>query len=69
MSYFEWVQDLQSYFWTEEEVNRRLKEILTSAYQRVRETASRRKIPNRKAALMLGIERVAQAKLARGLFP
>jgi glutamate dehydrogenase (NAD(P)+) len=69
VSYFEWVQDLQSYFWTEEEVNRRLKEILTSAYRRVRETASRRKIPNRKAALMLGIERVAQAKLARGLFP
>lgn len=69
VSYFEWVQDLQSYFWTEEEVNRRLKEILISAYRRVRETASRRKIPNRKAALMLGIERVAQAKLARGLFP
>jgi glutamate dehydrogenase (NAD(P)+) len=69
VSYFEWVQDLQSYFWSEEEINRRLREILTSAYRRVREVASRRKIPNRKAALMLGIERVVQAKIARGLFP
>jgi glutamate dehydrogenase (NAD(P)+) len=69
VSYFEWVQDLQSYFWSEEEVNRRLRDILGNAYRRVRELASRRKVSYRKAALMLGIERVARAKMTRGLFP
>jgi glutamate dehydrogenase (NAD(P)+) len=69
VSYFEWVQDLQSHFWSEEQVNTRLREILGSAYRRVSETATRRKISFRKAALMLGINRVAEAKLVRGLFP
>jgi glutamate dehydrogenase (NAD(P)+) len=69
VSYFEWVQDLQSHFWSEDEVNRRLKEKLSWAYRRVIKKASRRKISFRKAALMLGISRVAEAKIIRGLFP
>lgn len=69
VSYFEWVQDLQSHFWSEDQVNTRLREILSSAYRRVSETATRRRISFRKAALMLGINRVAEAKLVRGLFP
>ncbi|MFQ5893150.1 MAG: Glu/Leu/Phe/Val dehydrogenase [Nitrospinota bacterium] len=69
VSYFEWVQDLQSYFWSEEEVNRRLEEVVKSAYRRVRAMARARTISHRRAALTLGVERVAQAKRVRGLFP
>lgn len=69
VSYFEWVQDLQSYFWSEEQVNRRLEDVMKSACRRVWEMAARRKVSNRRAALMLGVERVAQVKLIRGLFP
>lgn len=69
VSYFEWVQDLQSHFWSEDQVNKRLKEMLSEAYSRVSETATKRRVSYRKAALMLGISRVVEAKLARGLFP
>lgn len=68
VSYFEWVQDLQSFFWTEEEVNKKLKDILTRAFHEVLDMSKREKVGMRLAALMLGINRVAKAMLWRGLY-
>jgi glutamate dehydrogenase (NAD(P)+) len=69
VSYFEWVQDTQNYMWTLEEVNARLFKILHDAFARTCELSEREKIDMRTAALIEGIQRVAKAKLARGLFP
>ena len=69
VSYFEWVQDLQNYFWTEDEVNSRLREILSRAFRRVHEIHVRERLPMRLAALSLGVRKVAEAKTLRGLFP
>lgn len=69
VSYFEWVQDLQNYFWTETEVVGRLREILNRSFSEVLSVSIREKIDMRTAALMKGIKRVADAKLARGVFP
>jgi len=68
VSYFEWVQDLQNFFWTEEEVSKRLREILTRAFHEVLEMSKREKVDMRLAALMLGVNRVARAMLLRGLY-
>jgi len=68
VSYFEWVQDLQNFFWTEEEVNNKLKDILVRAFHEVLEMSQRQKVDMRSAALMIGINRVAQAMLWRGLY-
>jgi glutamate dehydrogenase (NAD(P)+) len=69
VSYFEWVQDLQSYFWDEHEVLDRLNRSLERAFQRVLKRAAHDRISHRQAALAIGVERVRQAKNARGLFP
>jgi glutamate dehydrogenase (NAD(P)+) len=69
VSYFEWVQDLQSFFWTEAEVNDKLYRQLEAAYQQVLQMARKNKLYMRDAALALGISRIAQAKQIRGLFP
>lgn len=69
VSYFEWVQDTQNYMWTLDEINSRLLKLMTDAFQRTLQRSLRNKINMRTAALIEGIERVAQAKLARGLFP
>ncbi len=69
VSYFEWVQDAQQLFWTEEEVNRRLLEIMQRAYREVHALADARKLDLRTAALVRGISRVAEAKRLRGVFP
>jgi glutamate dehydrogenase (NAD(P)+) len=69
VSYFEWVQDIQNYMWTLEEVNARLQKILVDAFHRARARSERDGIDLRTAALIEGIERVAEAKLARELFP
>ncbi len=69
VSYFEWVQDLQNYFWSEAEIVRRLREIMTRAFDEVISIATREKTDLRTAALMKGIQRVADAKLVRGFFP
>jgi glutamate dehydrogenase (NAD(P)+) len=69
VSYFEWVQDVQKYFWTENEVVARLREIMVSAYDEVHGIAIREKVDMRTAALIKGIRRVADAKLVRGIFP
>ena len=69
VSYFEWVQDLQQYFWDEEQVNAKLKELMQKAYQKVRHLAIRKNLPMRLAALTLGVQKVANEKATRGLFP
>jgi len=69
VSYFEWVQDLQSFFWTEGEVMDRLYRILETAFMQTLTMSRQQKIPMRMAALSLGIKRVAEAKRLRGLFP
>jgi glutamate dehydrogenase (NAD(P)+) len=69
VSYFEWVQDTQNYNWTLEEVNDRLHKVMTDAFRRTLLRAQRDKLDMRTAALIEGVQRVAEAKLARGLFP
>jgi glutamate dehydrogenase (NAD(P)+) len=69
VSYFEWVQDMQQFFWSEDEVNQKLEEVMLKAYRRVRSVARQRKLPMRMAALSLGVQKVAREKVRRGLFP
>ena len=69
VSYFEWVQDLQSFFWSEAEVMQKLYHILDPAYDRVLANSRAQKISMRTAALAVGIQRVREAKQIRGLFP
>ena len=69
VSYFEWVQDVQKYFWTENEIVARLREIMTRAFDEVHGIAEQENVDMRTAALIKGIRRVADAKLVRGIFP
>jgi glutamate dehydrogenase (NAD(P)+) len=69
VSYFEWVQDLQSFFWGETEVVDKLFRILETAFTQILASARKQKIPMRLAALSVGIKRVQEAKNLRGLFP
>ena len=69
MSYFEWVQGLQHFLWTEQEVNNRLIELMQQAFREVLEVATAQKIDMRTAALMRGIGRITEAKRRRGIFP
>jgi glutamate dehydrogenase (NAD(P)+) len=69
VSYFEWVQDLQQYFWSKEEVMDRLERALDRSWAMVVARAKRDGVPNRTAAMAIGVERVRKAKQARGLFP
>ena len=69
VSYFEWVQDLQSFFWTETEVTDKLFRILEAAFTQTLNLARKQKISMRLAALSLGVKRVQEAKRIRGLFP
>jgi len=69
VSYFEWVQDLQFFFWKEEEVNSRLRDILTRAFQRTLTLARQERADLRTAALMEAVTRVARATKLRGIYP
>ncbi|MEW6057528.1 MAG: Glu/Leu/Phe/Val dehydrogenase [Bdellovibrionota bacterium] len=70
VSYFEWVQGLQNFFWSEEEVNEKLKDSMVSAFQRVVSCMDRYKTNDMKtAALITGVDRLNRAMLLRGLFP
>ena len=69
VSYFEWVQDLQSFFWTETEVMDKLSRIMDAAFSAVIKRARAENIPHRRAALAIAVERVLKAKATRGLFP
>jgi glutamate dehydrogenase (NAD(P)+) len=69
VSYFEWVQGLQYYFWQEGEINTRLQELIVRAVNRVVALAQRESVNLRTAALMLGIQRIAQGFQLRGFYP
>lgn len=69
LAYFEWVQDLQSFFWTEAETQERLRRVVTYAFDRTLELAQRRKVDLRTAGLMIAIGRVAEATRLRGIYP
>jgi glutamate dehydrogenase len=72
-SYFEWVQGLQSFFWTEDEVNQRLDQIMTRAFNQVHDIWKRENqnepLTMRQAAYMLAVKRVADAIQKRGIYP
>jgi glutamate dehydrogenase (NAD(P)+) len=68
VSYFEWVQDLQNFFWNEVEVNSKLREILVKSFHEVLTMSKKHRVDMRLAALMIGIDRVARAMLWRGLY-
>ena len=69
VSYFEWVQDLQSFFWGEDEINERLRQIMVRSLNQVLRVAHEKNVDNRTAAQILGIQRVAEAVLIRGIYP
>jgi len=69
VSYFEWVQGLQSFFWSEEEINRKLETIITKSFADVWAVAQERGVDMRTAALVRAIDRVAEALLIRGIYP
>ncbi len=69
VSYFEWVQNMQNFSWTEIEVNDRMYRILEKSFQEVLAFGNRNKLWTRDSALAIGIDRVLKAKEARGLFP
>ena len=68
VSYFEWVQDRQGFFWNEQLVNQRLEEIMTESFDAVVEYARAHQVNNRIAAYMLALDRVAQAIKLRGIY-
>jgi glutamate dehydrogenase (NAD(P)+) len=69
VSYFEWVQGLQEYFWKESEVNAKLNDIVSRAFEETWETAQARSVPMRVAAYGLAVQRVAEATITRGIYP
>jgi glutamate dehydrogenase (NAD(P)+) len=69
VSYFEWVQDLQSFFWEENEVNVRLERLITRAFEEVAAVEDRERCTMREAAYMLAVSRVVEATQVRGIFP
>jgi glutamate dehydrogenase (NAD(P)+) len=69
VSYFEWVQDLQSFFWEEEEVNQKLEKAMRRSYQHVAQTAEQNKVNMRMGAYIIGVKRVAEATIIRGIYP
>jgi len=69
VSYFEWVQNLQNLLWSEQEISKRLSDILISAFGQVLAIAQDKKVSMRNAALILGVDRVARALKLRGIYP
>ena len=69
VSYFEWAQDIQGYFWSLAEVNQRLEQVMVRSYNEVHKVATDRKVHHRTAAYVLAIQRVADAMRIRGLYP
>ena len=69
VSYFEWVQGLQQFFWTEEEVNENLERIIVRSFGQIAQVSTERNVDLRTAALIRGIDRVANALYIRGIYP
>ncbi|MDP6625144.1 MAG: Glu/Leu/Phe/Val dehydrogenase [Nitrospinota bacterium] len=68
VSYFEWVQDLQNFFWSEEEINKNLQKIIVKSFYETFKLSRDKKVSIRIAALMLGIKKISDAMLIRGLY-
>jgi glutamate dehydrogenase (NAD(P)+) len=69
VSYFEWVQDFSSFFWTEDEINLRLDKIIVDALKKIWDTADRHHISLRTASFAVACERILMARQERGLYP
>ena len=69
VSYFEWVQGLQSFFWSEDEMNQKLHQVMIRSFTNVLQTVQEKKVDTRTAAQVLGIARVAEAIMLRGIYP
>ncbi|WP_322487458.1 Glu/Leu/Phe/Val dehydrogenase [Chloroflexus sp.] len=69
VSYFEWVQGLQEFFWDEQDINEKLERIIVGAFQQVTTMAEQRRVPLRLAAYLLAVQRVADANATRGVYP
>src|SRR5262249_26905328 len=69
VSYFEWVQGLQEYFWKEAEVNAKLNDIVTKAFDETWATMEKRNVSMRLASNGLAVQRVAEATVTRGIYP
>jgi len=69
VSYFEWVQDIQAYLWSEEEVNERLKRLMTGSFDQVSDFADEHRVTLREAAYMLAVDKMAEITKLRGIFP
>ena len=69
VSYFEWVQDFSSFFWTEDEINVKLDKIMVGALKNIWDTADRHKITLRTATFAVACERILSARQERGLYP
>ena len=69
VSYFEWVQDIQAYFWNEKEINAKLQEIITRSFHDIYDIHAKDKVDMRLAAFMLALRRLGAAVRCRGVFP
>lgn len=69
VSYFEWVQDIMSFFWDEDEINKRLKTIITKAFDNGYTMAQEKQVDMRQAAMAVAVDRLQKAMLLRGLYP
>ncbi|WP_109483115.1 Glu/Leu/Phe/Val dehydrogenase [Paraburkholderia sp. C35] len=69
VSYFEWVQDFSSFFWTEDEINERLERVMREAFAAVWQVASEHKVSVRTAAFIVACKRILEARELRGLYP
>lgn len=69
VSYFEWVQDFSSFFWSEEEINQRLERIMREAYASISQVAKQHQVTLRTAAFIVACTRILQARQVRGLYP
>ena len=68
VSYFEWVQDRQGYFWTKEDVESRLEQMMKTAFNRVYETSQKHDVSLRIGAYVMGVGKVAEALRLRGIY-
>jgi len=69
VSYFEWVQDLQNFFWSEEEINKRMEEIMRKSFRRVLDVQQSRQVNMRLAAYIVAVQTVSDASNARSIYP
>ncbi len=69
VSYFEWVQDLQAFFWEEEEINTKLHHVITRPFYEILHTSVNKRVDMRRAAYALAVQRVANATTVRGIYP